>query len=1382
MYRIGVDTGGTFTDTVVLTPDGSVGVGKALSTKRDLTEGILNSIDAAARTLGLDGPTAIAAAELIAHATTVGINALLTSTGAKIALLTTAGFESTVPIAKANKVIGIEEERRTEATKWDKPKLLLPRRRIVGLDERIDAHGKVLTPLDEAGTRRKLRALAADDVEAVAVCLLWSVVDPRHELRVAELIAEELPNAHISLSHEVAPKIGEYERSITVLLNAYVAPLVSRYIDRLGERFRNLGFSGRFVVTQTSGGVRDAARIVRTPVDTLNSGPVGGVSASLDLGRRLGHPNVVATDVGGTSFDVGIVADGRLQFARRPMIGMYPLATPVVDLTSIGTGGGSIAWIDPTTGALRVGPQSAGAEPGPACYGRGGVLPTVTDAAVALGYLDQLGATLTLDPDAARSALATVAEPLGRSIDEVADAILGVANAQMADLVRRSTVQRGHDPADFALYAYGGAAPQYAGRYAADLGVREVVIPGLASVFSAYGAAATDLRALAEVELRPEPIERAVRSLPATLADLEARARGDITTDDEASIAIERRVHLRFTRQVHALPIVLDADHLDPAALSAQFRREYERLVGAGTAFASAGVELVSVAVEARAPVVSSVAIAGSRHDTHSYASTHTRNAYFDGARVDCPVYDGSSLPAGARIDGPAFVELPTTTLVIYPQQTAVQESTGDIRLLLPAADATAGNDLATFEVLRHRLNAINDEAAVTIGRVSGSPIATEGNDFNSGLMTATGETVVAGIYVLVHAAALGGIVRDIIANYSENPGIKPGDMFITNDTYVGAPHQADVVVVAPIFDGDRLIAWTGSCVHQADVGGPVPGSITVGARNIYEEALPISPVKIVEGGVLRRDLEREYLHRSRTPELNRLDLLGQIAANRVQTERVLDLCRRYGTDTVVGAMNRLIDTTEATLRERLRALPDGVWRHTGFCEHDGVNDTVYVIRCTMTKRGEHLEFDFSDSSPQAPALINTALPTLSGYSMTAFMTVLGFDLPWVPAAFWRLMSITSTPGTVVHCQMPAGMSMGVTSAGQEARTAVNICLSRLLDASDDANNLDHVLASCTSGSATSCIAGTHEDGRPFGTMILDGTMAGMGARAFADGPDCGGFISSPSGSAVNAEVAELHFPIRYVARRERPDSGGPGRFRGGVGGQNLYVLHHHGPGFTSTAFSHGMQPPTASGVAGGEPGTQCGFALVHGDGATEWLPPKVVRRLADDDAFDNYGAGGGGLGDPLERDPSRVAHDVSEGLVTIDGALRDYAVVVSDGRVDEAATIAARVARREARIGRSPKPFAAPPGETVSSTLVRSDGRYLCRRCGEDLGPSTANVKNSLILDETTPGYRMVSVDTTGGADRFVIRRFYCPGCATQHDVEVNLAGSPFIHSVALA
>jgi N-methylhydantoinase B len=349
-----------------------------------------------------------------------------------------------------------------------------------------------------------------------------------------------------------------------------------------------------------------------------------------------------------------------------------------------------------------------------------------------------------------------------------------------------------------------------------------------------------------------------------------------------------------------------------------------------------------------------------------------------------------------------------------------------------------------------------------------------------------------------------------------------------------------------------------------------------------------------------------------------------------------------------------------------------------------------------------------------------------------------------------------------------------------------------LLDASDDPSHGAQILASCTSGSATSCIAGTHEDGRPFGTMILDGVASGMGARTWADGPDCGGFISSPSGSAVNVEVSELHFPLRYVWRRERPDSGGPGRFRGGVGADNLYVLHHAGAEFVSTAFAHGVQPPTSAGVAGGEPGMQNAFAVVRNGlpgadvdrtieefgGTVEWLPPKKVTSLSAGDAFANYGAGGGGFGDPLSRTFELVQHDVLEGLVSVDGALRDYGVVVnSDGAVDVAGSQGVRSSRRRVP-DRAP---ALAGARRLSSTLAVRAGRTLCRCCGHDIGPASENTKEHLVLDERSVGYRWPVIDSMPGAARFVLRRFSCPTCAVQVDVEVNLVGSPFVWSASL-
>ena len=570
--RIGIDTGGTFTDAVLVDSSSGVtrlGMGKALSTPGDLTAGALAAVEAAASDLGQPLAEALKQADSIGYATTVGLNALLTGTGAPIGLITTAGFEATLPVARAAKVAGLSPAEATEAICWAKPPLLLSRKRILGVPERIDAHGQVVRPLDEAAAAAAIEALRNDGVTSYAVSLLWSVADPRHEIRIAELIAEIHPSAHVSLSSGV-PRIGEYERTMTTVLEASTAPLVAEEIRALATTLAERGFAGHLRVMQSSGSTCAADGALRA-VETLGSGPVAGLLASARLVQQLGRSEAIATDVGGTSFDVGLITGGEATMATRPMIGRWTLAHPVVEVVSIGTGGGSLARIDPVLGSLRVGPQSAGARPGPACYRRGGNAPTLTDAAVALSYLSGLGDVLELDREAAERAIGDgVATPLELSVPDAADAVVGVACSQMADLIRRVTVQRGHDPAGFTMLAYGGAAPQYATRYAAEVGVAEVLVPAAASVFSALGA---------------------------------ANGQG------------------------------LD---LEPAALAGS----------------------------ASEPPISK-----------------RREAWFDRQLIACPVYDGPQLAPGTELEGPAFVDHPSTTIVLRPGDRAEITIEGHARL-----------------------------------------------------------------------------------------------------------------------------------------------------------------------------------------------------------------------------------------------------------------------------------------------------------------------------------------------------------------------------------------------------------------------------------------------------------------------------------------------------------------------------------------------------------------------------------------------------------------------------------------------------------------------------------------------------------------------------
>ena len=691
MQLIGIDAGGTFTDTVVATAAGDLAIGKALSTPGHLEEGVLASLADAADQLGVTVAELLSRTDILAHGTTAGLNALLTRTGATVGLLTTAGFESTLAIAKANKVHGLTDDELQQPTRWVKPPLLVPRRLTRGVDERVDAAGRVLVPLRLRDARARLEELAAEGVDAVAIALLWSVANPAHEEALAELAKEVLPEAHLSVSNRLVPRIGEYERTSTVVVDAYVGPLVSSYLARLEDGLRQGGFAGLFVVMRMGGGVLPAAMARAMPVQTLHSGPVGGVAAAAMVGRQLGHSHVITTDVGGTSFDVGLVIDGDVMFSSKPMVERQALAIPVVDVTSVGTGGGSIAWLDEALGVLRVGPASAGAVPGPASYGRGGTLPTVTDAAVVLGLVDRLGGALRLDPAAATDAIAThIAIPLGLSVEEAADGIVQVACEEMHDLIRRITVQRGHDPGDFALYAFGGAGPQYAGRYAARLGVRELVIPALAAEFSAYGAIASEVKVMVERDILPgglhESLDRVNRGLDAAGGGSPPPAVGH-----RASPGPPRRWRACHP---HRRAPLLPADPPDRpggrggAAHAGQadllidaFRQRYERMVGAGTARDDAPVEVVNLGVHVVVPVPPAalpVRPAGVARPER------TRGAWFAGARVPCPVYQWGAVGAGQAVDGPAFVESAQSTAVVYPGQTAVVDQFANLRVAGP--------------------------------------------------------------------------------------------------------------------------------------------------------------------------------------------------------------------------------------------------------------------------------------------------------------------------------------------------------------------------------------------------------------------------------------------------------------------------------------------------------------------------------------------------------------------------------------------------------------------------------------------------------------------------------------------------------------------------
>lgn len=671
-YVVAVDSGGTFSDCVVIDDQGQVITAKAPSTPADYSEGVLAAVAEAAARLGRTLPQLLAESVLFAHGTTVATNTLLTRTGAKVGLMTTLGHEDVLLIGRTyQKVAGLPEEVVMDIAHLDKPEPLVPRWLTVGVPERLDWQGREVVPLDRQAVLAGLERLLAEGIEALAVSLLWSFRNPSHEQAIREIVQERVPELSITCSSDLVPVMKEYERTATTVLNAYLGARTARYLAALEDRLATQGLAGPAVVMQSNGGVVRIERARERAVQLLTSGPAGGLVGARYLARLLGHPNVVTTDVGGTSFDVGLLVDGEPLLADAPVFDQYQLILPVIDVATIGTGGGSIARVE--HGVLKVGPESAGADPGPACYGKGGKEPTVTDANVVLGRLNPerfLGGRMRLDREAAERAIRDrLARPLGLSLEEAALGVVAIADAHMADLVRRVTVERGFDPREFVLYAFGGAGPLHAGAYAEDAGCRKWLVPLLAPVFSAFGIAQSDLTAVAEASepmYAPLPAP-AVRRI---LAELEGRVRQELLQNGarEADIRFERFVTMRYRGQIHEIrtPILaadLQAEQLDD--VTARFERLYEQRYGRGTAYRRAGIQAFTFRVMGRASLFPPAFRAAPvlPHEAEPYTE---RAVILPGrGKTELPIYRAEALKPGARLSGPAVVEAEDTTIFL---------------------------------------------------------------------------------------------------------------------------------------------------------------------------------------------------------------------------------------------------------------------------------------------------------------------------------------------------------------------------------------------------------------------------------------------------------------------------------------------------------------------------------------------------------------------------------------------------------------------------------------------------------------------------------------------------------------------------------------------
>ena len=698
-YLIYLDTGGTFSDCVIIKGDGSFVTGKASTTPDDLATCFFNGIENAALAMGKGLKEVLEHCELLGFGTTAGTNALLTLQGPKLGLITTAGFEdTTIMMRGVGRWAGIHPLVSMHVPDTDKPQPLVPRPLVKGVTERVDIVGKVVIPLNERDVRNAVKELLAEEVEGIAVCLLCSYVNSAHEKRIGEIIEEMAPDMQVSLSYIVSPLIREYTRSNSSVADLFVGKAVRKLFKDIKQRLQGYGYNRPLLVMQAAGGL-SRSEVVR-PITTLHSGPVGGLTGVESFMKLYGFKNGVGSDVGGTSFDVSIVPEEGARFLREPVVGRYHLQNPMREILTFGAGGGTIAYIDKLSGNLRVGPKSAGSTPGPVCYDRGGSQPTVTDADVIMGRIDPnyfLGGTIKLNKEKAiRAMKEVIADPLGMSVLDAAEAVCLVVDSFMKDVLNTAFTTRGLDPREFALFAFGGAGPVHSAGYSKGLGFQKVIAMPYSGTFSAFGASTANVlhryesspfAVMTNIEFDKTTRRFIIDSLEGLpredigrfnrmYKDLENRCFEDMAAEgfNKEDVQLVYPARMRYGGQLDEVEFTSPVNQInnvnDLKAIIAAFEAEYVRLFSEGALYPEGGVEIMGIALQGSAVVTTPIIPEKTFvSDDPGPARKGERDVYFDGKNVSTRVFDMQKVQVGNIIPGPAIIEGVDTNLVIPPDR-----------------------------------------------------------------------------------------------------------------------------------------------------------------------------------------------------------------------------------------------------------------------------------------------------------------------------------------------------------------------------------------------------------------------------------------------------------------------------------------------------------------------------------------------------------------------------------------------------------------------------------------------------------------------------------------------------------------------------------------
>lgn len=1258
-WQISIDTGGTFTDCLARAPDSSLHRAKVLSTSSlrgrvrevlspqrvridaawEVDDGFINglefgflvddgrrwrvrSFDSAGSLIELDGPlidddaagasfqvlssepAPILAARVVTGtpfglplppltvrlATTRGTNALLERRSGPVAFFVTEGFGDLL-------VIGDQQRPDLFALEVLKPPPLYEV--AVEVPGRLAADGSVIRPLDPGAVEEQARELLGRGIRSAAVALLHSYANPAHERALAGLL-DRIGFEHVACSCDLAPLIKILPRAETAVVEAFLAPVLTEYLKQVSETAQG----GKLHVMTSAGGLVDAGAY--RACDSLLSGPAGGVVGAAAAGRRSGFERIIGFDMGGTSTDVARY-DGDFDYRFEHSVGGARLVAPALAIETVAAGGGSICQYE--NGALAVGPRSASADPGPACYGAGGPL-TLTDVNLLAGRLDPERFDIPVDRAAANCALdrlcRQVAEETGSDVDrdELVDGLLEIANQRMADAIGKVSIGQGYDPSDYAMVSFGGAGGQHACAIAERLGIETVVMPADASLLSAAGLSQAVVERFMQMQVL-QPFDNCRPHLKAWINDLACRARDAVIAEGvpPTEVVVRRRiVSLRLLGQETSLPI----EAWDAGDLPELFASRYAAMYGHRPTGRPIEVESIRVVASSGAPEEEPAQPSASIHEAEA---TGRAMARFGGRNTEIPTFDRRRLSPGARLYGPALVLDRHSAFVIEPGW--IVEVDGQRALILRRESSTAAPrreseaEIVRLELFTNRFIAIAGEMGQILQRTALSTNVKERLDYSCAILDADGGLVVNAPHIPVHLGAMSLCVQALKQSILKDAA--PGDVVITNHPAYGGSHLPDITVVSPVFEGDHgpLLGYVANKAHHAEIGGVDPGSMPAGAGSLIEEAVVIPPMHLLKGGESQLDSVREYLMESpyptRSPEENIADIRAQLAANMHGAAALISMAGDHGAGEIARRMRALQDRAERLARQALSRFGDGSYEAREELDDGSTIGVVIQLEEGM------MRVDFAGSSPAHPGNLNATPAVVHAAVLYVLRLMIAQDLPLNEGILWA--ANINIPRGMLNPEFPADLSRCPAVAGGNVETSQRI-VDTLLKALS--------LCACSQGTMNNIVFG----GEGFG--YYETICGGCGATPAMRGADA--VHSHMTNTRItDAEIVEHRYPVRIERFAVRKGSGGAGRHPGGDGVTREFVFNV--PVDLNVLTQHRTQAPF--GMAGGNPGSPGSQRVVRADGDIVALSSVDGFSARAGDRLVMNTPGGGGFGPP---------------------------------------------------------------------------------------------------------------------------------------------------------